>query len=377
MARDIDKRLNNLRSRRIGTDRLQRISADAQLAILAKSALQESWQKRATTRPYTRYALGAMQEVGPEYTRISLETAQRVGGRLDEGLTAVGTPVEFRLQGSVPLNVHIRGVSDVDLLILDKNFLTYATTGPRSVAGLYNGPTSRTSVEVLRGLRRESTAILTRRYPAATVDTSGSKAIKISGGSLARAVDVVPSHWYDNPEYQRTSRECDRGVTILDSKNGRTIDNLPFLHIKLVGDRDDGVNGGLRKAIRLCKQVKADIEEDGTEVTLPSFDIAATMYHANSSSLKSGYVYDLAVLAETQRHLDWLYTNRGEAEKLRVPDGSRIIFDSEAKFSGLTRLSVEMDDLLKEVAREQGTLNNTVDNVTSRKLVENVFVPSP
>jgi hypothetical protein len=375
MARDIDKRLDHLRSRRVGTDRLQRLAADAQLEILAKGALQESWQNRATGKPYTRYALGAMQEVGAEYTRISLETAARVGGRLDEGLTALDMVVEFRIQGSVALNVHIRGVSDVDLLILDKNYLTYATAGSRSLAGLYGSPTSRTSVDVLTGLRRESAAILTRRYPAATVDSSGSKAIKIWGGSLPRAVDVVPAHWHDNIEYQRISREYDRGVTILDSKNRRTIDNLPFLHTKRIGDRDDEVNGSLRKAIRLCKQVKADAEEDGTAVTLPSFDIAATMYHANMAALKWGNIYDLAVLAETQRHLDWLYHNRSQAEQLKVPDGSRVIFDSDVKLAGLTRLSVEIDDLLQEVAREQGNLSSTVDRATSRGLVENVYIP--
>jgi hypothetical protein len=375
MARDIDKRLANLRSRRIGTDRLQRLTADAQLNVLAKSLQQESWQKRATDQPYTRYALGAMQEVDADYTRISLETAERVGSRLDEGLITIGMSVEFRLQGSVPLNVHIRGVSDVDLLILDTNFWTYWKAGPRSIAGLYGNPSPRTSVEVLSDLRREIMPILTRRYPAATVVTSGSKAIKISGGSLPRAVDVVPAHWYDTAEYQRTLLEHDRGVTILESKNHRTIDNLPFLHIKRISDRDGEVNGSLRKAIRLCKQIKADAEEDGNPVSLPSFDIAATMFHADLNALRWGNIFDLAVLAETQRHLDWLYHHRSEAEKLRVPDGSRGIFDSEAKFAGLTRLSVEMDDLLKEVAREQGKRVATVDAATSRGLVDNVYIP--
>jgi hypothetical protein len=36
-----------------------------------------------------------------------------------------------------------------------------------------------------------------------------------------------------------------------------------------------------------------------------------------------------------------------------VPDGSPRIFDTDAKLDGLLRLSIEMDDLLKEVAKEQ------------------------
>jgi hypothetical protein len=261
-----------------------RLAEDARFQILAKSAQTESWQKRSNL-PYTKYALGAMQEVDQDYTRISRETAERVGGRLDEGLKTAGRAVEFRLQGSVPLNVHIRAVSDVDLLILDANYHTYRVDGVRKSLGFYTAPDYRTSVDVLSTLRKLCESILSSRYYAATVDTSGSKAIKISGGSLPRAVDVVPAHWHDNLEYQLSLQEHARGVRILDLKAKGVVDNLPFLHIKKVNERDAVSVGGLKMAIRLCKQVKADAEEEGKTVALPSFDIAAMMYHANTQAL--------------------------------------------------------------------------------------------
>ena len=116
MARDINRRIQQLRTRRGGLDRINKISMDAQIRARADSITEEAWQKRASNKPNTRYALGAMQEVSTEYTRISVETAERVGRQLSVALTANGISVDFRLQGSVPLNVHIRGVSDVDLL---------------------------------------------------------------------------------------------------------------------------------------------------------------------------------------------------------------------------------------------------------------------
>jgi hypothetical protein len=195
--------------------------------------------------------------------------------------------------------------------------------------------------------------VLSSAYPAASVDTSGGKAIKISGGSLARPVDVVPSHWHDTIDYQATGLEHDRGVTILDKNVPTTVKNLPFLHIKKITERCGAVVGSLRKAIRLCKNVKADAESEGQEIRLSSFDIAATMYHANQAALLNGAVYELAILAETQRHLDYLYNQQDYARTLLVPDGSRAIFDSAEKFVGLYRLSIEMDDLLREVAKEQ------------------------
>ena len=379
MARNIHQRLSNLSARRSGVDRLAAVYANDASDLVRKSVLTEDYQKRADSdKPNTRYALGAMQEVGPDYTRISLETARRVGRQLEEGLTRAGYSVKFRLQGSVPLNTHIRGVSDVDLLNLDTNFTSYYRMGPRALAGLYGTPTTRTSVEVLTSLRRESERILRCAYPAATVDTSGAKAIHLSGGSLARPVDVVPAHWLDTIAYQSSAHEHDRGVTILNKSVPTTLDNLPFLHIKRVTERDTATLGSLKKAIRLCKNVKSDAEEDGKTIALGSYEIAAILYHADAAALRAGSLYELQILAEAQRYLDWLYHNKSEAQKLIVPDGSRQIFDSPDKLSGLLTLSVEIDELMKEVGLEQNALLrfSTPSLQQSRDSVAKLYIPT-
>ncbi|MCA1441274.1 hypothetical protein I6F07_13835 [Ensifer sp. IC4062] len=354
MARDINKRLTQLRTRRGGLDRLNRVNESLAVdTILRKSQQQEPWEKRALNKPNTRYALGAMQAVDSDYTRISIETAERVANQLKNGLNAHGDNVEFRLQGSVPLDIHIRGVSDVDLLTLSTDFYTYDRTGQRSQLGFYTSPSSRTSIGVLLDLRGACENILISSFPKAEVDTTGGKAIAISGGSLARPVDVVPSHWFDTTAYQVSGQEHDRAVTILNKKVPTTLDNWPFLHIKKINDVDEAVSGGLKKAIRLCKNVRSDAEAEGTSIPLPSFDIAATMYHADYQALSQGSIYELAILAEAQRHLDHLVRNIEHAKALRVPDGSRRIFDSDDKIRGLHNLSNEIDDLLREVAKEQ------------------------
>jgi hypothetical protein len=379
MARNINRRLTSLKARRSGTDRLNRIATMEQAVVIAKSLLEESYQKRAPNRPYTRYALGAMQEVGPDYTRISIETAERVQNQLATGLSAAGRNVGFRLQGSVPCNIHIRGVSDVDLLTLDEAFHTYDQLGLRAQLGGYRSPTSYTPLSALQSLRGHVERILKVKFPAAEVDTSGGKAVKISGGSLARPVDVVLSHWHDTADYQRTFQEHDRGVRILDKKVPTTVDNMPFRHIKRISDQDTLAFLSLKKAIRLCKNVKSDAEEEGTNITLPSFDIAATMYYADLAALRMGATYELAILAETQRHLDALACNFDLARTLMVPDGSRRIFDTEAKLHGLRSLSIEMDDLLREVAKEQNYLLGVGREPTiweSRDTVTNVYVPA-
>jgi dipeptidyl aminopeptidase/acylaminoacyl peptidase len=135
--------------------------------------------------------------------------------------------------------------------------------------------------------------------------------------------------------------------------------------------------GGLKKAIRLCKNVKNDAIDEGKKIAFPSFDIAATMYHADLSALQRCRYYEMAVLAETQRFLDYLYHNPGEAKALYVPDGSRRIFDTDEKYEGLKTLSIEMDDLAREVAKEQSSVLRTMDSVPlyeSRETLRNAMI---
>lgn len=350
MAADINKRLSQLRARRDGTDRIAMDSA-VLTELMAKALYPsvELWEKRGSAhQPHTRYAIGAMQPVSDAYTRVSMQTAERVINQLRDRLPQAGIEAEFRLQGSVPLDVHIRRVSDVDLLVIESSFLTYMTYGAMAQRGDYL-PTTKTSGGVLSQLRFQVEADLDDAFPAAKVDKTGAKAVKISGGSLQRSVDVVPSHWLDSIEYQSSKSEVDRGVKIYNKYTGQTIENFPFLHIARIKARCDAVGGGLRKAIRLCKSVKADADLD---IQLPSFDIAATMYHADLNALRMGQYFDLAVLAETQRFLDVLARDHEHAKTLKVPDGSRAIFDTNEKLQGLVSLSIEMDELLSNVYRE-------------------------
>lgn len=353
MPRDIDARLENLRVRRHGVDAVNngRVTAHFAEDVLRKSAVQEPWQRRATTQPHTRYALGAMQAVDAAYTQKSFDEAERVSKQLKDGLSI---SVITRVQGSVPLDVHIRGVSDVDLLAIRTDFYTYATLGSLARSGYYTSPTSQTSLGALNQLRTECEELLKRRYWGAKVDCDGGKCIALSGGSFERPVDVVPSHWNDTIAYQASRAEHDRGITILDKNKQVTLDNLPFLHIKRVNDRDASYFGGLKKAIRLVKNVKNDADSQATAAKLPSFDIAALLYHADETRLRAGYVNELYILLEAQRFFDWCYRNPSQAATLMTPDGLRSVLDSKDKMDGLLAISSELDDLAKQVAREQG-----------------------
>jgi len=359
MSYDIKKRLNSLRTRRSDGSSVNTLAGIAGLDSAAKlyPPIQESWEKLSKNMPFSQYAIGAMEPVSENYTKISINSANRVGNQLKSKLEAAGHSVTFRLQGSVALDIHIKGVSDVDLLTIDVSFLTYNKYGLLSGKGHYTpARPPLNSLSTLTALRKDAEIALKDAFPTAKVDTSGGKAINISGGSLQRVVDVVPAHWHDSEEYQLIQQESYRAITILNKKVPETINNKPFLHIKKIREQCDLVDGGLRKAIRLCKNVKADAEAEGKTITLPSFDIAATMYHADMNELKKGRIYFLVILAETQRFLDYLACNHEYAKTLLTPDGSRYIFDTREKLIGLNELSVEMDELLRSAAKEHDPL---------------------
>lgn len=346
MPLTVDDRLSRMKRRRQGLDRLDALPLDEQISVLAKSIATESWQTRQSSNKNTQYVLGAMQSVGSEYTEITIRTAERVGKQLNEKLKQ---DTDFRLQGSVPLDVHIRGVSDVDLLVLDNSLFLYDTYGP---LGNTYSPSTRNVLDVILSLRRDSETVLKTSYPAVKVDCSGGKAIKLTGGSLPRPVDVVPSVWYKTAEYQRSSQESDAGIVVADKSVPETIDNRPFTHIKLVNERDQRAKGGLKKAVRLLKNIKADSERAGVD-KISSFDITSLLYHANVELLALGQFYELSILAELQRFLDWVYRNKSEAVILRTPDNSRTILNSAEKYEAVRQLSFEVDEISKLVAAEQ------------------------
>lgn len=369
MARNFSSRLEKLKSRRSGP-------VDIQKGELAQDGrfvpLEESYQKRGAKTAST-YALGAMQEVDPDYTAKSYEEGERVRNQLEKNL-AGEIPVEFDYQGSVPLNIHIRGVSDIDLLLLRTVYVVVDRNGPLANSPIYSDWTGGSGESLLSLLRNRAEQILAKAFPEANVDISGSKAITISGGSLRREVDVIPSHWYDTLEYQRTLQKKDRGIYIyLKKENGRAL-NYPFLHMHHIQSKDDATGGNAKKIIRLLKTLIADYE-DGPSIELSSYDVASLVWHFGSAQMFLPNWNELALLWVAKANLDSMVSNEYETKELLTPDGTRKIIDKETKFRGLKQLRDETNDLILEVARELNGVDLYSEDEVSRVLRESYVAP--
>lgn len=73
---------------------------------------------------HTRYILGAMRPVDAKYTKRLAEQGDRVENQLGKRLEAEYPTLEFRKQGSVSNDTHIRYFSDIDVLTIIDKFVT-------------------------------------------------------------------------------------------------------------------------------------------------------------------------------------------------------------------------------------------------------------
>ena len=125
------------------------------------------------------YVEKAMEELPRQSTEISYEEGDRVKNHLMKELPNYGFNPDFRYQGSVPCNTHIKYHSDIDLLVIIDKF--ESIENPDRITNPYLGNPK----EDLTNLRAACIKILKENYTVADIEKN-SKSIKISGGSLPR-----------------------------------------------------------------------------------------------------------------------------------------------------------------------------------------------
>ena len=345
-------RLEKLKARRQGT--AQRYALDEGYAALSSiyDLRPDEEYERIKESNSVKYVIGAMAPVSAKSTKISIEEGERVANTLIGMLETNGINTEFRLQGSVALDIHIEGHSDVDMLILKRDVVEVQR--PILSSMNYSDSTDpRSMIDQVKEIRLESENKLTTRYHQAIVDCSNRKSISISGGSLARKVDIVPSCWHDTHEYQRSRQQHDRIVKIYDKAEHKLIENRPFLHIKRVEDKDQHYAGNLKKLVRLMKNIVADMPDykKSKAKKISSFDLTSIAYHMDEQLNCSVYLPFLLV-ERLRVWLENLKNNKALRDSLLVPDTTRAIFDNGDKNEALDILSIEVSDLVASIYKD-------------------------
>lgn len=283
-----------------------------------------------------QYLLGAMEPVEASFTKKTYDEGGRVISQISTGLAGESLKADYEYQGSVTKNTHIKAYSDIDLLVLETRF--FSLQPPLQPAVPYPGD----PVANLLQIRRVCISHLRGAFPRATVDDSGPRSVKISGGSLVRVVDIVPANWYETVKYTETNQKIWRGVHILDAHRRVREEDQPFLHGAWIERKDADTSGSARKLIRLLKSLKYDSEG---KVAMSSFDIESLVFRMPDMIRQRGEEIPLA-------HTCWLWLKKVEdsqqfRESLEVPDGKRKIFaEGKATAGQLSALRHELEGLL-------------------------------
>lgn len=287
-----------------------------------------------------RYVYIAMMAVDENYTSKTKEAGQRVRAHLQDGGL---TNVSYHYQGSVMTDTHIRGYSDIDLLVICEKYYSYDSVSVKTILESYNpnytysevsklrsvdnaSPYTGNVYDDLRTIRVQSESILSRKY--LKCDISHPKAIKITNQDLHRDVDIVTAGWYDDVNSIINDRSLTyRGIQVYDKiANIRCAADYPFLSIERINTKSANTGGRLKRMIRFLKNIKADSKQ---KINLSSFDINAICYDIDINTYKELHYLNLVTIVFLQLHkiaYDESYANR-----VTSVDGKEYIFRDSNK----------------------------------------------
>jgi hypothetical protein len=323
MRKNYSTLTNNVRSR-LNPDNI----------LLSKGVLEElSTIQYNDVLTYIRYAMNGVE---PEYTAKSKLAGQKV----KEHLSSVLTNVDYEYQGSVMTDTHIKGHSDIDLLVITKKFYQWTNF---QVGLILNSPEYRQlySAPAIQRLEQENNVstytgdslsdLRTNRLTSETkmigtyeiCDISKPKAIEITNQSLNREVDIVIANWYDDVQSIINGKGIYRGIQVY-NKSTKSQENadFPFLSIDRINSRSSSTNGRTKKMIRFLKNCKANSGHDIKDIS--SFDINAICYDISPDIYKGLAFYSLVPVLYNQLYK--ICTDGNHADSIKSVDSKEDIF---------------------------------------------------
>lgn len=343
-----DEKLRNLVNRRSDQQFVQKsFSADSAYHILNEAFNSIDYPESV------KYTIGSMTEVDQAYTNNTIKEGERIKVQL-ESLRDNGYITSFRFQGSTTNNTHIKAYSDIDLLIIQEKFIFSSSSNTQNYSGDWK------SEQI--NLRKSCYEKLHSVYYSADVDNSGSFSISLSGGSLKRNIDVVPSCWYLSQSFYNEQTEENKGIRVFNKDCSDYNTNFPFINNKLIEQKDRMCNGNFRKAIRLVKTLKGD---SARNLKISSYDIMALLYHMPNNNYLVNTQF-MILVRNIKDHLLNYCNSPALFMSLSVPDNTRKICD-KTTLEDLKGITIEIGDLERDLIQDLSKVYKTInENIVIR-----------
>jgi hypothetical protein len=327
-------------------------------------SLQKSFIDELSTISYSdvlTYIRFAMKGVEQEYTQQSKLAGENVKKHL-----SILEDKEFRFQGSVMTNTHIKAYSDIDLLTISSKFYSWDRSGSeryineqefRAKLGswqlaklereknnfsLYAG----NLFQDLSRLRSDSESILRSNYKIC--DTTKPKSIKITNQDLRRDVDIVIANWYDDVRSIINDKDDNRGIQVYNKEtNSQESADYPFISIKKINERGSLTSGRLKKMIRFIKNIKADSDRN---IDLSSFDVNAICYDIDTTKYQNASFVELVPVIYNQ--LKSICTDSNHANNVVSVDEREYIFRyNSGKMENIRKVLTEVEAIYLSVRK--------------------------
>jgi hypothetical protein len=304
----------------------------------------------------------AMRGVEPAYTQASKDAGEAVKTHLRRVLAQA----EYKFQGSVMTNTHIKGYSDIDLLVISEKFYQPSRTdidkwltesylrnslSLNEVRRLENENANFSTyqgnaIEDLKLLRVQSERELTAQY--SICDIRKPKCIKIKNLHYNREVDTVIANWYDDALSIAHDRGEERGVQIYNKDtHSRENADFPFISIKKINERGVYTNGRIKRMIRLLKNIK---EESDLKIELSSFDINALCYDINPEIYRATSFLGLVPIVYNQLYK--IVNDQEHRDSIVSVDGREYIFRYKSdKIENLQKIMTEFGQLYSDTKK--------------------------
>lgn len=114
--------------------RLDKLNIRRTDGSIAEAKLFNEAYRNISQSESVKYVIGSMQPIDPEYTINTYKQAERVRSQLENRLT---DKCEYKYQGSVTNDTHIKAKSDIDLLVIIDRF--YTVQNPQVPKNPYKG----------------------------------------------------------------------------------------------------------------------------------------------------------------------------------------------------------------------------------------------
>lgn len=317
--------------------------------------LNKSFREELSAISYNdvlKFVKVAMKGVELEYTKRTTDA----GNKVKQHLNGTLTEVSYKYQGSVMTDTHIKGHSDIDLLVITNKFYGWdllrvneilSNAAQRSNFSTKElgrleyekslSPYEGHDISDLLGLRTSSEGILQDIYT--DCDITKPMAIQISNRSLKRDVDIVIANWHDDVTSIVNDKGEYRGIQVFNKETrSKGEPDYPFLSIKLINERGALTNGRLKRMIRFLKHIKAHLKLQ----SLSSFDINAICYNIDMTLYNNLAYYELVDVLYEQLHL--VYISPDYANRIKSVDGREYVF------KGKPEKVVDCKSLMDELA---------------------------